>query len=220
VADLQAQVPQDIQQEFDDLLGVRRRFVGEQKQQIDVGLGGQLGPAVAADRHDRELLALGRVRDRKQGPERDPVQRPDDRIDQPGIAGHGGCAVLARQKARLDLGPAALQHRLQLLDQRRLGILSAALLDRRVEQGIERYRIDDAFGMGQMRHPAMSTRDPARRNRCVGDNRLLPSETDVRTRQGAHGGQGFRNGLIKSECEHGGRRYEVPKPQGGSANCH
>ena len=61
VADLQAQVPQQVEHELDDLLAARRLLVGQQEQQIDVGERRQLAAAVAADRDDAQLLGRAGV---------------------------------------------------------------------------------------------------------------------------------------------------------------
>ena len=61
LADLQAQIPQLVEQELRDLLDVRRALVGAEEQEVDVGARRQLLAAVAADRDHRQLLARGRV---------------------------------------------------------------------------------------------------------------------------------------------------------------
>ncbi len=61
LADLEPEIPQQIEQQLDDLLGVRRLLVGQQKQQVDVGIGRQLAAAIAADRDQGQPLARGRV---------------------------------------------------------------------------------------------------------------------------------------------------------------
>src|SRR5262249_56535806 len=53
LSDLQAKVPQKVEEILDDLLGVRGPFVGQQKQQVDVGIGGQLPAPTPADGDDR-----------------------------------------------------------------------------------------------------------------------------------------------------------------------
>ena len=58
VADLEAQIPQGVEHEFDHALGVRRLLVGPQEEEIEVGEGRQ-GPApVAAHGHQGQALAL------------------------------------------------------------------------------------------------------------------------------------------------------------------
>ena len=60
VADLQAEVPQQVEHELDDLLAARRLLVGPQEQQIDVRQRRQLAAAVAADRdHASRSAVLG-----------------------------------------------------------------------------------------------------------------------------------------------------------------
>ena len=62
--DLEPEIPQQVEQVLDHLLGMRRLLVGQQEQQIDVGKGRQLAAAIAADRDDRQPFARGRVGER------------------------------------------------------------------------------------------------------------------------------------------------------------
>jgi hypothetical protein len=59
--DLQAQVPQHIENEFDDAFAPGGLLEGAQEQQIDVGTGRQLAAAIAAGRHHRDAFGAGRV---------------------------------------------------------------------------------------------------------------------------------------------------------------
>ena len=61
VADLQAQIPQYIEDVFDDALAPGRLLVRQQKEEIDVRAGCQQGAAVAAGRDDRQALGVGGV---------------------------------------------------------------------------------------------------------------------------------------------------------------
>ena len=61
VADLQSEIPQAIEDRLGDRLAPRGLLVGQQEQQIDVGAGRQQAAAVAAGRHDRHALGLGRI---------------------------------------------------------------------------------------------------------------------------------------------------------------
>ena len=56
VADLQAHVPQDIEDPLDDLLGPGRVLVGQHEQQIDVGARRQGAAAIAADGSDGQAF--------------------------------------------------------------------------------------------------------------------------------------------------------------------
>ena len=87
--DLETEIPQQIKQELDDLLGMRRALVGQQEQQIDIGIRRQLAAPIAADRDDRHLLALGRVGERIGGLDREVVEHPDQLIDQKTLLGDG-----------------------------------------------------------------------------------------------------------------------------------
>ena len=61
LADLQFQVPQHIQDVFDDLFLARRFLVGQHEQQIDIGIWCKFATAVPADGRNAQALALGRV---------------------------------------------------------------------------------------------------------------------------------------------------------------
>ena len=86
LADLEAEIPQPVEQELDHLLGVRGALVGMQEQQIDVGMGRQLAAAVAADRDHREPLARGRVGHPEHPPVREVEQAAQQRVDQAAAA--------------------------------------------------------------------------------------------------------------------------------------
>ena len=61
VADLLLEVPEHVEQRFDDLLDRSRRLVRKQEQEVDVGAGGEHAAPVSPDRDDRRRgLALER----------------------------------------------------------------------------------------------------------------------------------------------------------------
>ena len=88
LADLEPEIPQEIEQVFDDLLGVRRLLVGQQEQQIDVGIGRQLAAAIAADRDERHPFARGRVGERIDPVGDEVVEHADQLIDQKALLAH------------------------------------------------------------------------------------------------------------------------------------
>src|SRR3546814_1311281 len=53
VADLEAHVPQQVENLLHHLLAARRQLVGQQEQQVDVRLRGELAAPVAADRDEQ-----------------------------------------------------------------------------------------------------------------------------------------------------------------------
>ena len=61
MADLEAQIPQQIEHVLDHALAPRRLLVGQQEQQIDVGEGRQQAAAVAAGGDDGHALGVGRI---------------------------------------------------------------------------------------------------------------------------------------------------------------
>ena len=62
VADGKAEIPHHVEQVFDDLLASAGPLVGVQEEDVDIGMGRQIAPAVAADRHQGEGARRGRVR--------------------------------------------------------------------------------------------------------------------------------------------------------------
>ncbi len=93
-------------------------LVGQQKQEIDVGIGGQLAAAIAADRDNGQLLTFCRV-----GEPIDPlgdeiVESPDQLIDQETLLPHRARRMPLRLETALDLGPALRQRLLQRRQQR------------------------------------------------------------------------------------------------------
>ena len=61
MADLEAQVPKQIEHVFGDALAPRGLLVGEQEQEIDVRAGGEKAAPVAALRHDRHAFRRRRI---------------------------------------------------------------------------------------------------------------------------------------------------------------
>ena len=61
VAHREAQVPQHVEQVLDDLLAAAGQLVGMQEENIDVGMGRQIAPAVAPDRDQRKAARSGRI---------------------------------------------------------------------------------------------------------------------------------------------------------------
>ncbi len=61
VADLEAEIPEHVENVLCDALAPRGLLVGQKKQQIDIGAGRQQPAPVAARRHDRHALGIGRV---------------------------------------------------------------------------------------------------------------------------------------------------------------
>ena len=117
LADLQAQVPQLVEQELGDLLDVRRALVGAQEQQIDVGAGRQLLPAVAADGDHRQLLARGRVGAAVEARLAEVERALDERVHLPAQLAMDDLGAAAGLEIGGNLAPAVLQLLAQLLEQ-------------------------------------------------------------------------------------------------------
>ena len=60
MADLEPHIPQAIEQRLGDLFAPGGRLVGQQKEEIDIGAGGEQAAAVAAGRDHRHAFGLGR----------------------------------------------------------------------------------------------------------------------------------------------------------------
>ena len=118
LADLEPQIPKDIEQILDNLLGVRRLLVGQQEQQIDIGEGGQFTAAITADGDDRHLFTGGRVGERIDPFGHQVVEAPDQLIDQKALLPHrGGCGPIGFEAAA-DFAASPRQRRLQRRQQR------------------------------------------------------------------------------------------------------
>ena len=128
LADFEAEVPQQVEQRLDHLLGVRGLLVRQQKHQVDVGVGRQLAAAIAADRDQGQPFARGRVGQRVDFGRHDVERSADQLIDQKALLTHHRGAVAAFFKAAPDLGPAVGERRLQRGDQR--GAFEARRFDR------------------------------------------------------------------------------------------
>ena len=85
MADLEPQIPQDVEHRFDDALGPGGDLVGREKQQVDIRKRRHLAPAIAADRQKRQAFALGRVHQRVQPGCGEVESAADQAIGQPGI---------------------------------------------------------------------------------------------------------------------------------------
>ena len=96
VPDLEAQVPQHVEHVLGNALAPRRLLVGEQEQQIDVGVGGEQAAAVAARRDDRHALGVGRV------------GRPID-VGDGVVVEHADELILERRKAGGAAAPVAVR---------------------------------------------------------------------------------------------------------------
>jgi hypothetical protein len=80
MAHLEAEIPQHVEDPFDQALGPCGLLVGQQKQQVGVGARGQRAAAVAADGHQRQALGRGRVVGRIDVADGEVVERPDELV--------------------------------------------------------------------------------------------------------------------------------------------
>ena len=80
MADLEAHVPQAIEDRFGDRFAPGGLLVGQQEQQIDVGARRQQAAAVAAGRHHRHALGFRRILGRIEMLAGEVVQDADDLV--------------------------------------------------------------------------------------------------------------------------------------------
>ena len=158
MADLEAQIPQHVEHEFDNLFRARRHFVRQQEHQIDIGKRCQFAAPIPARGDDRQRLARGRA-----GRGIDPligeiVNRADQLIHQKRMGpGHLGAGHLARFEAFLDLVPAL---GMGLFEDRQHLALGLGRIARPADQVVEllgqRLAVDDRAGVfnGRTAHAA------------------------------------------------------------------
>ena len=108
VADLQAHVPQAIQDRFRDLLAPRGLLVGQDEQQIDVGFRRHQPAAVAAGGDHRHAFGAGRNRRAVQMPGRRGEQDADDFVLDETQPFGAAPAVTVLQQDRLRVARAAM----------------------------------------------------------------------------------------------------------------
>ena len=156
VADLEAQVPQQVEHELDDLLAARRLLVGPQEQQIDVRQRRQLAAAVAAGRHHAQPLGgagIGGGIDALVGEIED---HADQLVHQERGGGQHLVAVVAQRpgllEAAADLGPADGQRIAQQGEHGRTRRLGAGrqVLDQGGQGVLQRAPAHDGTAVGDL----------------------------------------------------------------------
>ena len=148
VADLEAHVPQAIEDRLGDRLAPRGLLVGQQEQQIDVGARRQQSAPVAAGRDHRHLLGFRRVMRRIEMLRGELEQQPDDLVLHVAEPLGAAAAVTIRQQQLLGGGAPLQQRRLQALGERRpqLALIAGVLLAELVEVGGERVHVEQVGG--------------------------------------------------------------------------
>ena len=149
---LEAQIPQRVEHVFHHLLDMRRRLVGQQEEEIDVGIGRQLAAAVTADGDQRHLLArsgIGRRIDPGLG---EVVKRADDLIHQEGQRVRGFGAGGPGFETLLNHGAAGdqrlLEHGAHVLARGR----ARSRFGQRFEFRLNRAAVDDVARVGDRVH--------------------------------------------------------------------
>jgi hypothetical protein len=144
VADLQAEIPEVIEDVFDHLLAVGGELVGQQEQDIDIRLGRQLAPAIAADGDDRQPLGRRRISQWVRMSRGKIMQCAQQLIDEEAELPGRQAAVAVGVEAAADVRAAGSQGGLQLGQHggALLGRRPRSLGDRREAPG-ERAPVDD-----------------------------------------------------------------------------
>ena len=114
MADLQAKVPQHIEDELDHLFAIGGLFVGKQKQDIDIGMRRHIAPAIAADSHHRHALFIGRIVQRIDKIGGEIMNKADNLIHQEAVGKYGVLPGIAFFEPRTDNFTSAFHHRFQL----------------------------------------------------------------------------------------------------------
>ncbi len=130
MADLEAQIPQDIEHELDGRFRPDRLLHRQEEEQVDVGARRQRATAVAADGSNRDAACRRRVGRIEDLVEHEIMQHRDQLVLKPGdaLGAEDAAAVAGKQFARLGAarnicllegGKQCLAHRLALLGVRR-----------------------------------------------------------------------------------------------------
>ncbi len=177
VADFETQVPQGVEHELDDALGVGGGLVGAQEQKIDVREGRQRPAAVAAHGHQSQPFALCGV----PGPEHmhggEVVERGDhlvgDRRQQP----RGLDAAGALVQPLLGDHPAPEQRRAQDLQRplALLGLVADGVQGRGGQLGAQLDAVDDVLDAGRAKSGRAHARYIGRAGAAVPAGRLEPN---------------------------------------------
>ena len=130
VADLQPQVPQQVEHVLHHALAPRRLLVGQQEQQIDVGEGREQAAAVAAGGDDGHVLGIGGVGGAVDVGDRVVVDEADQLVLERGQAFGAAPAVAVGGELPLRLDARGAQQLLELVEHGRPGLLRLPLLGR------------------------------------------------------------------------------------------
>ena len=110
--DLEAKVPQQIKEIFDDLLGMGSPLVRQQEQEVDIGIGRQFAAPIAAHCNDCQSLARSRVGERVDYLGHQIEQRAEQLVHQEALLADCCGAVTGRLEAAMDLCAALRQSHL------------------------------------------------------------------------------------------------------------
>ncbi len=153
MADLEAKVPEEIENELDGLLAVRGLPAGAQEEKIDVGARRQRAAPVTADRHHRDTIRLAGAVYLRDG---EAVERNDDGILQRRQPPRARPAAAIGDELVLGGGAAVGQHLLQVRHDAGAGLRRqlAALAAKRQQAVAQGFAIDlEGHGCGLVHGP-------------------------------------------------------------------
>ena len=167
MADLQAEIPEVVEQVLDHLLAMGGQLVGQQEQEIDVGMGRQLAAAVAADGHQGQPLGrrgIGQWVSMSCGKI---MQRAQELIDEEARLADGLAAVPAFARtgafeAAADLGPAGGERGFQLRQHGRALLRRPVALGDGGQAAGEGAAVDDGALVADVVHEALRLLSPSR----------------------------------------------------------
>ena len=118
VADLEAHVPQAIEDRLGDRFAPGGLLVGQHEQEIDVGARRHQAAAVAAGGDDRHALGFRRALRRIEVLDRELVEHADDLVLHPAQPRGAAPAMAVLEQQAFDFGPAGGERRLESLGDR------------------------------------------------------------------------------------------------------
>ncbi len=120
VPDLQVQVPEDVEHRFDEALGPAAGLPRDKEQQVDVGVGRHLRPAVPAHGQHRDPRAVRLIRPAVEMAHRHNQHRFDDAVHQMAVGRDGRTrASRGLREGLCDFRPSGLHRGSEVLDRLR-----------------------------------------------------------------------------------------------------
>jgi hypothetical protein len=157
MADLEAEVPEQVQHELDHLLAPGGLLVRQQEQDIDIRSRRELAPAVAADREHRQTLARRRIGQPEHMQGRKVEDDADHLVHEVAQRAHRDRAGFARLEPAPNLGAARGQGRLQQRQRRpaELGSLPGMGAHQFLHAAVQGLAVDDLAPIADLLHAAI-----------------------------------------------------------------